>query len=97
MQQTTEVRDAPDLNRYEIRADGDLAGFAAYRLDGDRIVMTHTEIDPAFEGRGLGSALARSALDDARARGRTVEARCPFIASWIRKHQEYVDLLAPRG
>ena len=96
MQQPTEVRDAPDLNRYEIRADGELAGFAAYRLADDRIVMTHTEIDPAFEGRGLGSTLARAALDDARARGLTVEARCSFIAGWIRKHQEYADLLGPR-
>lgn len=85
---------APDQNRYEAHLDGQLAGFAEYQLAEGIIVFTHTEVDEAFEGKGVGSALARAALDDVRATGeRKVIATCPFIKGWIDKHPDYADLL----
>jgi predicted GNAT family acetyltransferase len=54
----------------------------------------HTEIEPAFDGRGLGGQLARAALDDVRRRGVRAVARCPFIAGYIERHPEYQDLVA---
>lgn len=87
-------RNNPDESRYEAWLDGELAGFAQYRLTGRRIIFTHTEIDPSFEGRGIGSALARFALDDVRADGaRAVVPRCPFIKGWIERHPDYADLV----
>lgn len=81
-------------NRYEVYVDGELAGFSAYELDDKRIVFTHTEVDDRFEGHGVGSKLARAALDDVRAEGtRRVVPRCPFIKSWIEKHPDYSDLV----
>ena len=62
------VTDVPDQHRYEVRLDGELAGFAVYHRRGGRIYLVHTEIDPAFEGKGIGSALARGVLDAERAR-----------------------------
>jgi predicted GNAT family acetyltransferase len=56
-------------------------------------VFTHTEVDPAFEGHGIGSALAAGALDDARRRGLVVVPSCPFIRAYITRHPEYADLL----
>jgi len=80
--------------RYEARIDGELAGFAQYQLTHELIVFTHTEVDPAFEGKGVGSALARVALDDVRANGqRKVLPLCPFIKGWIGKHPDYTDLV----
>jgi predicted GNAT family acetyltransferase len=80
--------------RYEARLDGELAGAAYYDTADDLIVFTHTEVDEAFEGHGVGSALARGALDDVRADGRRqVIARCPFIRGWIERHPDYQDLL----
>jgi predicted GNAT family acetyltransferase len=87
------VADVPSDSRYEIRVDGELAGYAAYRGEPHRIVFTHTEIDPAYEGQGLGGRLAAAALDDVRARGLAVRADCPFIAGFIRRHAEYQDLV----
>ena len=58
------------------------------------ITLRHTEIDPSVGGRGLGSALVRFALDDARARGLTVIPRCPFVAAFIVRHPEYEELVA---
>lgn len=92
---TTEVSDNPDGSRYEVRVDGALAGFAAYRRREGRIVFTHTEVDDAYAGQGLGGALARGALEDVRAAGDLqVVAQCPFIAAWIGRHPGYQDLLA---
>lgn len=89
-----ELRNAPDLNRYEVLLDGELAGFADYILTDGLITFTHTEIDPKFEGRGAGSALVRVALDDVRATGDAkVLPICPFVKAWILKHPEYHDLL----
>lgn len=92
---TVTVTDNPRASRYEARVDGEVAGFAAYRRSGsDVIVFTHTEVDPAFGGTGIGSALARGALDDVAARGeRDVVPRCPFIASWIERHPDYAALV----
>lgn len=94
---TIEVTDHPDRHRYEVTVDGRLAGFAAYRLRGeDRIVFTHTEVDDAFEGQGIGGRLAQGALDDVRTKGeRLVIALCPFISAWLRRHPDYQDLVAP--
>ncbi|MDG4824352.1 GNAT family N-acetyltransferase [Asanoa sp. WMMD1127] len=88
------VKDNPGRNRFEIVVDGQDAGFSAYRLRDGAITFTHTQIDPSFEGQGLGSKLARAALDESRARGLRVYAQCPFIAGYIDKHPEYADLLA---
>ena len=86
------VTDAPERNRFEAHIDGQLAGFAEYMRQEKVIVLPHTEVDPAFEGKGVGGALARTALDDARERGIPVLATCPFIAGWMRKHPDYLDL-----
>ena len=53
----------------------------------------HTEVDDAFEGRGVGSTLVSEALDDARRRGLEVLPFCPFVNSYVAKHREYVELV----
>ena len=88
-----DVQNNPEANRYEIRVDGDLAGFAAYHLSPGRIVFTHTEVDDAYEGRGVGSALAKGALDGARQDALQVTPRCSFIAAYVDRHPEYQDLV----
>jgi len=88
-----QVRDNPDRHRYEAHVEGQLAGFAEYQLATDLIVLTHTEVDPAYEGQGVGGALARAAMDDVRARQVKALVICPFILSWIGRHREYADLL----
>ncbi len=88
------VSDAPEQSRYEARDGSALAGLAAYRLTTrGLIVFTHTEVDPAYEGSGVGSKLARAALDDARERALRIVPRCPFIANWVTRHPEYQDLV----
>jgi uncharacterized protein len=87
------VRDNPDDNRYEAFVDGELAGFSDYELSDGVITFTHTEVDDAFEGHGVGSALVRQSLDQVRASG-TLRVRplCPFVRDWIEQHPDYQDL-----
>jgi predicted GNAT family acetyltransferase len=93
-----EVTDNPAENRYEARVDSELAGIAEYHLTKSSIVFTHTEVFDGYEGKGVGSALARHALDDVRAKGgRDVVPVCPFIHGWIDDHAEYADLVRRHG
>jgi predicted GNAT family acetyltransferase len=89
-----EVTRNDEARRYEARIDGGLAGFAEYQLTDELVVFTHTEVDPAFEGQGVGSTIARGALDDVRDAGaRKVLPLCPFIAGWIARHPDYQPLV----
>ncbi|MFE9748679.1 GNAT family N-acetyltransferase [Saccharothrix saharensis] len=80
------VSDNPELSRYEVRLDGELGGFAEYTAADGVVTFTHTEV--AVEGKGLGSRLVRHALEDVRAKGLTVVARCPFVRGYLEKHPE---------
>jgi uncharacterized protein len=88
-----DIEDVPDRGRYEARDDGRVAGFAEYQLSGPVIVFTHTEVDDAYEGQGVGGALVRTSLDEARAAGRKVLPLCPFYRGWLERHPEYADLV----
>jgi predicted GNAT family acetyltransferase len=87
------VADNPERSRFEIFVGDEVAGFTEYHLFGDEIAFIHTEIDPSYEGQGLGGRLARAALDASRERKLSVLPFCPFIRGWIAKHPEYVDLV----
>ena len=77
--------------RWEAHVGDDLAGYAEYRLAGGRVVFTHTVVFAQYEGRGIGSQLARHALDDAVNRGLRITPYCPFIRAYIRRHPGYRD------
>ena len=80
-------------HRFELHEDGAVAGFAEYRINDGAMRFTHTEVDTAREGQGLGSALAAFALDEARSRGLRVVPACRFIAAFMQRHPQYQDLL----
>jgi predicted GNAT family acetyltransferase len=91
----TAVADDPDASRYIIELAGSRVGHLDYRLAADEMTMIHAEVDPAHGGQGLGSALVRGALDDARARGLRVRPRCPFVVDFLARHRdEYDELVA---
>lgn len=89
-----EIRDESGRSRFIATVEGRDA-VLEYRLEGDRIRLHHTGVPPELEGRGIGSRLARFALDAARERGLAVWPDCPFVASWIRRHPAYLDVVDP--
>jgi uncharacterized protein len=86
------VRDNPARHRYELEVEGHVA-FAEYALAAGVITFVHTVVPKELGGRGVGSTLARGALDDVRRRGLKVVAQCPFIKAFMDKHAEFNDLL----
>lgn len=90
---STEVRDNPARHRYELVVDG-VTAFVTYERQPGRIVLVHTEVPDALAGKGVGSRLAKGALDSIRAAGMKLVPQCPFIARFIEKHPEYRDLVA---
>lgn len=94
MAEAPQVTDNPAEHRFEVRLGDDVA-FAEYRLKPGQMVLPHTVVPPAFEGKGVASALARHAFGEARARGLTVAPTCRFMAGWVKKHPEAQDIVDP--
>jgi predicted GNAT family acetyltransferase len=84
-------------HRYEVWYGDRLAGFAEFRERDNDTVFIHTEVDSEYSGKGLGNALAHSAIEDGIARGRTIVPRCPFIKSWLDRHPEYDAYVVGKG
>jgi predicted GNAT family acetyltransferase len=89
------VTDHPDTTRYELRDGEALVGFTEYHERGDGVlVFPHTVITSPKRGAGYGSVLVQGALDDVRAKGRSIVAECPFVQRFVEEHPDYGDLLA---
>ncbi|MGW2763274.1 GNAT family N-acetyltransferase [Streptomyces sp. NPDC001275] len=89
------VQRADAKHRYEILVDGKRAGLTAYRDRGEQRVFYHTEIDDAFAGQGLASQLVQEALTDVRASGKRIVPVCPYVAKFLKKHEEFADITDP--
>lgn len=85
---TYAISNDPDAERLEIRVDGALAGVLEYRRLAGRIAFTHTEVDPAYTGGGIGGRLARAGLELARTEGLKAVPLCPFFKAWVARHPE---------
>lgn len=89
-----EVRRNDADGRYELVLDDQLVGVADFRLDGARVILPHTEIDPHRRGQGLGSLLVQGVLADIRQAGNTVVPVCWYVRRYIEEHPEEADLLS---
>ena len=87
------IIDAQAAQRYEARLGDDLAGILDYKVLPDRIALIHTEVQPGYQGRGIGALLAKFALDDARRRNLTVIVICQYVRSYVEHHPETRDIV----
>jgi predicted GNAT family acetyltransferase len=88
------VTDSPQASRFELWLGTTRAGFIQYRAEPGTVLLVHTEIDPAFEGHGLGERLVAGALADLRARGLKLVPLCPFVRAYLRRHPDQAVLVA---
>ncbi len=95
MAETPDVVMNEATHRFEASLDGETA-FTEYVIHNGAMVLPHTVVPPAFEGRGVGSALAKAALGYARDHALAVKPTCPFIAGYIGKHPEWADIVDPK-
>lgn len=91
------IADVPERRRYEARIGEQLVGWVDYGRVGSRLVAIHTEVPPEFGGRGIGSALVRRVIADARAAGHTITPRCPMFVRHFERYPEDRDVVAGPG
>ena len=84
------VTHQPQESRFVVDLDGEQAE-AAYHRSGDEVHFTHTEVPSAFEGKGVGSSLAKAALDWAVGERLAIVPQCPFIAAYVKRHRQYQE------
>ncbi len=82
-------------HRFVVNLEGATA-LLLYKEEGDTIYFVHTEVPPEMEGKGIGGQLAKAGLNYAREKHLKVVARCPFVASYLKRHPEYQDLVRAR-
>jgi len=87
------IVDDAAAHRYEARIEGEPAGFLEYVSKRGHLALIHTEVLPAFQGRGIAGKLAAFALDDARRQGLRVIASCPSVRTYVERHPETHDIV----
>lgn len=81
------VVDDVTTHRFRYETDEGTAQLV-YRLEGDRLVLIHTEVPEAMGGQGIGGKLVAAAVERARASGETIDPQCPYARSWLEKHPD---------
>ena len=89
---TLDVVDNRAASRFEA-AVGDAVAFSTYRLGKRTIAFLHTEVPESLRGRGIAERLVTAALDSARSRGLLVIPLCPYVAAFLKRHEEYQDIV----
>lgn len=87
------IEDHPDEERLVLTVDGAEAGELAYHVRGDVLTAIHTEVDPAYNGRGLGGLLVERLLAEVRRRNLRLKPVCPFVTSYLGRHPEVAATL----
>jgi predicted GNAT family acetyltransferase len=90
---TTAVQDNTAEHRYELTIDGQIV-FATYRREGPLVAIRHVEAPPALRGTGAADRLMRGIVELARGEGSKIRPLCSYASAWMRRHQEFNDLLA---
>lgn len=86
------VRNNEAESQFELAADGETA-VLTYRLEPGSIVFVHTGVLETLQGQGIAGKLAAAGLESARQKGLTVVPLCPFVAGYLKRYHEYVDLV----
>jgi uncharacterized protein len=90
-----QLNDNTAAQRYEARLEDRVVAYIEYRPSGEARMLTHTEVNADMEGKGVGSAIVKYALEDIRSRGERVVPMCPFVAAYMQRHREYTELVHP--
>ena len=89
------VSDNPPAKRFEAHAGDELVGYIDYIPLPGKVIATHTEVFEQYEGRGVGSKMVAAALEQLRSDGRRIQPLCPYVAAFLRDHDEYADVVDP--
>ena len=87
------VEHLPRQGRFQAIVDGHRC-VCDYRLDGSVMHLTHTEVAPQLEGRGIAATLVRAALAYAESAGLKINPLCSYVRAYMGQHPETQGLRA---
>lgn len=87
-----QIKHLGEENSFVLMEDGEMAA-VVYEIVGDEMAILHTIVPEKLNGKGIGSALVKSALDFCRKANLKVDPVCPFAKAYIQNHKEYQDLV----
>lgn len=77
----------PEQKLFKTEVEGRTA-FAEYRIIGNSLDIIHTIVPKPLEGRGIASALVKTAYDFALSNGLKPKATCSYAVKWLERHPE---------
>jgi predicted GNAT family acetyltransferase len=86
-----------ESDKFTVSVDEKAVGLTAYADEGHSRVFPHTEVDEAYEGRGLATIVIGEALAQTRAEGLRIVPMCPTVAAYVERHPEYADIVDRPG
>ena len=89
------MHDNRQAGRFELPLAGGDPAFIDYRRHAGAVWLTHAQVPPAGQGRGIGARLVQGTLDLLREQGERVVPVCSFVVAWMRRHPQYDDLRQP--
>ena len=90
-----DVRNNKQESRFELALEGGQAAYVEYEEAGEGVLaLTHTEVPEEYEGKGIGGALVKGALEIVRGEGLKIMPVCQFVSVYLRRHPEYQELVA---
>lgn len=89
MTEDYELIDNKERRQYEFHIEKHTPRIEYIKSSNGEIYLTHTEVPPALNGRGIGSLLVEKSLKDIEDQGLRLVPLCPFVAAYIHKHPEW--------
>lgn len=78
--------------QFEVR-EGDYLAVLQYRIRGENMYFLHTGVPKEIGNKGIAAALAKHGLDYARRHAFKIVVYCPYVAAYLKRHPEYMDLV----
>lgn len=88
------IHDEEDLRFYAV-IEGDEAELTYTYPESGVMDFDHTFVPEGSRGKGHADKLVQSGLDYARSQNYQVIPSCPVVATYIKRHAEYNDLVQP--
>ena len=87
------IKENTEKKRFEVEVENKIALIEYIRAE-DKMYLTHTEVPTELEGKGIASSMAKQVLQHIKDENLKLVPLCPFIASYIKRHPEWKEILA---
>jgi predicted GNAT family acetyltransferase len=86
--------DGETRGRFVVTIDGHEAELTYSKIgDSGNVIADHTGVPEELGGQGIGSALVRRLVEDAKANGFKISPLCPFVKAKLQQNPDWADVM----